>query len=406
MAGRSFLLLQGVASPFFRVLADALRARGHAVQRVNFCGGDMAYAGRGAHWNFYDPAAELGSWLERRAAAVTDLVLFGDCRPLHRVAMGWARERGLPVHVFEEGYFRPYWATLERSGVNGYSSLPRDARWYRTVGARLPDYGEGAAFASPFWLRAAHDVAYHMAGVMNTFLFPWYRTHAPTTAAVEYAGYLRRFMGMAMWRQADEQAVRTIVGDAVPFYFFPLQLDSDAQIRDHSPFADMAEALHTVMASFARHAPGAARLVIKGHPLDPGLVNYRHQTASLARHYALADRVVYVDAGDLAVLLPRAHGVVTVNSTVGALALALGRPTLALSAPFYKLQGLTFDGPLDAFWGAGAQPDAELFRCFRNTVIHATQINGGFYSGQGITMAVANSVLRLEAERSPLEELS
>ncbi|MGC7532736.1 capsular biosynthesis protein, partial [Pandoraea pneumonica] len=42
---RSFLALQGTASPFFRQLLSALSERGHRVQRVNFCGGDLAYAG-------------------------------------------------------------------------------------------------------------------------------------------------------------------------------------------------------------------------------------------------------------------------------------------------------------------------------------------------------------------------
>ena len=38
-----------------------------------------------------------------------------------------------------------------------------------------------------------------------------------------------------------------------------------------------------------------------------------------------------------------------------------------------------------------------------NTVIRATQINGGFYSPSGIALAAANSAVVLSAERSPLE---
>ena len=41
MSGRrSFLVLQGLATHFFVRLGDALAARGHAVHRVNFNGGD------------------------------------------------------------------------------------------------------------------------------------------------------------------------------------------------------------------------------------------------------------------------------------------------------------------------------------------------------------------------------
>ena len=101
----------------------------------------------------------------------------------------------------------------------------------------------------------------------------------------------------------------------------------------------------------------------------------------------------------------RLVSVVTVNSTLGASSLMRGCPTIALSNPIYNLPGLTFQGPLDAFWRDGTAPDAELFRRFRNTVIHATQINGGFYSSEGIAMAASNSRRMLEAARSPLETL-
>ena len=65
----------------------------------------------------------LGAFLHERG--VTDVILFGDCRPYHRVAVDLARSRGIAVHVFEEGYFRPDWITLERDGTNGHSRLPR-----------------------------------------------------------------------------------------------------------------------------------------------------------------------------------------------------------------------------------------------------------------------------------------
>jgi capsular polysaccharide export protein len=35
--------------------------------------------------------------------AISDVILFGDCRPLHRAAIGVAQSRGLRVYVVEEG---------------------------------------------------------------------------------------------------------------------------------------------------------------------------------------------------------------------------------------------------------------------------------------------------------------
>ena len=82
---------------------------------------------------------------------------------------------------------------LERKGVNGHSLLPHDLDWFRRVGEQQPDYGNGESVASQSRIRAAHDVAYHEAGIANPILFNRYPTHAPVSAAVEYAGYIYRF---------------------------------------------------------------------------------------------------------------------------------------------------------------------------------------------------------------------
>jgi capsular polysaccharide export protein len=407
VARRNFLFLQGVCSPFFARLADRLAADGHRVAKINFNGGDAAYWWPRPALAFRGDVAGLPAFLDETCArlGITDQVLFGDRRPVHRPAVEGAERRGVRTHVFEEGYFRPYWVTLERDGVNGHSLLPRDPDWFREVGGRLPDCGDGTAFASPFRIRAAHDVAYHLACAANPLLFPGYRPHAPVNAAVEYAGYVRRAARLLLRGRADDVRLAELLAGGEPYFLLPLQLNSDAQIRDHSRFDGMAGVMEFVMESFARHAPVSARLLIKNHPLDMGLADYPATVAGLARRYGLDGRVTYFETGDLVAMLRHARGTVTVNSTVGALALGLGCPTIALSDPVYNLPGLTFQGALEAFWTGPPAPDTELFRRFRNTVIHATQVNGGFYSGGGIELAVANSLRMLEPEGSPLEAL-
>jgi capsular polysaccharide export protein len=160
-----------------------------------------------------------------------------------------------------------------------------------------------------------------------------------------------------------------------------------------------------VLQSFAHHAPPNALIAIKNHPLDAGLVNHARAIRDAARELGLAERVRYYEDGDLWTLFKHSAGVVTVNSTAGLVALELGRPTLTLSDPIYNLPGLTHRGTFDAFWIDAVPPDAKLFCRFRRAVMHATQVNGGFYCRNGIPLAVENSVPFLEAERSPLEML-
>jgi capsular polysaccharide export protein len=404
---RSFLFLQGVCSPFFKRLADKLRSDGHRVHKINFNGGDIAYWGCRPAWSFHRGVDALPDFLEKkyRRFGITDQILFGDRRPVHRAAIELAERLDVRTYVFEEGYFRPYWVTLEYGGVNSHSRLPRDPAWFFDVGPHMPDGDASVSFQSSFFKRALHDVVYHMACAADPVLFPSYRTHASVNAMAEYYGYLRRLSQQRTQERKDGATIENLFKSAVPFFFLPLQLNSDAQIRDHSSFKDMTGVMAFVMASFASNAPGDARLVIKNHPLEMGASDYPLIIAELKKRFGLEGRVDYLDTGDLMVLLKYSRGVVTVNSTAGGLSLQLNRPTIALSDPIYNIAGLTYQGKLDDFWRATAPPDATLFRYFRNTVIHTTQVNGGFYCDAGIKLAVENSMRLLNPDHPALEAL-
>ena len=151
------------------------------------------------------------------------------------------------------------------------------------------------------------------------------------------------------------------------------------------------------IASFAAHANTAARLLIKLHPLDSGLVNWRKHARNSARRHGVEDRLDFIDGGDLPNLIAGSRGVVLVNSTVGMLSLELGRPTVAAGDAIYNIPGLTHQGGLDTFWTKPEAPDMQLVADFRRVVLHRTQVNGGFFSRPSIDRAVAGSVSRLEA---------
>ncbi len=394
-----FLFLQGVCSPFFPRLADALRAHGHDVRKVNFTVGDRMYWRRGNAVSYRGPMDALPDFYKQQfeAHGTTDIVLFGDCRPVHRPAIELAKALNLRVHVFEEGYFRPFWITLEQGGVNGHSSLPRDPDWYREQAKHVPHFGNGTSFKAPFWKRAAYDVGYNFWAGLNPLFHKGVRSHVPYSPLTEYLGYLRRGIRVQMLRRHSAQQTERLIAEApdLPFYLMPLQLANDAQIVHHSPFKSMAEAMKKTLISFSEHAPAKSRLAIKIHPLDPGLIDYRGLLFEWSRQAGVADRVIYLESGNLPGLLARASGVITVNSTVGGSSLVHACPTIALGRAIYDLPGLTFQNGLDLFWNQGEKPNSNLFHSFRDVVINLTQVNGGFYSLDGIIIAVKNCLPKL-----------
>lgn len=406
MSSPRFLFLQGVCSPMFRRLAAGLRAAGASVEKVNFNAGDVAYwAGPATFFRGRLPA--LPDWLDALIARrhITDLVMFGDSRPVHALAIPRATALGLRIHVLEEGYFRPHWFTLERDGVNARSRLPRDPQWYRDVARALPPLPPPITFPQPFRIRALHDVAYHTAGMLNPVLSPHYRTHAKRSAPFEYAGFLRRSLRDRREAAAAAAQIREWLAHARPFFLLPLQLDHDSQIRVHSRYAGMVEVLDEVMESFARHAPADARLLIKSHPLDYRWRSLRAEVDARRAALALGERVGFIETGDLQTLVERAAGLVTVNSTVGTMALQAGRPVMSLGQAIYNLPGLSFAGPLDAYWREPSPPDRVLVESFERVVMHTTQINGGLYGPAAIALGLDAALARLLSPRSELERL-
>ncbi len=396
---RRFLFLQGLPGPFFRRLATALQTQGHFCTRVAFTGGDLLDWGRRDCVLFRDRADAWPTWLEQLLAdrCITDIILFGDCRPLHSAAHEVARRLGVPVHVFEEGYLRPYWVTLEQGGVNGYSALPRSGAALAAVDAAIAIDEPVAEVANLFARRARESTAHHAASVAMSPFFRHFRSHRRTSALRETYAWIRRW-SRRMEEKAATQAAIERIGDA-PFFLLPLQLDGDSQLTHHSPFAAMIDAVDAILASYAANAPPGVHLLVKRHPLDPDVSGWRGLVEARAKALGIADSVNFIERGDLDAVLKRASGVVTVNSTVGPLALRRAVPVLALGDAVYRIDGLTAGVPLDRFWSAPGSVSRARFDQFCRVLRATALVNGGFHSEQALDLLVRNASARLTGAR-------
>ena len=395
---RRFLFLQGPPGPFFWQLAERLRTLECAVMRINLNGGDdgdwpgeaISYRGSRRRWTLF-----IDSFL--RDNGVTDLVLFGDCRPLHMAAHRMAQLRKINVHVFEEGYIRPDWVTLEPGGVNGHSELPRNPAWFLNQAKKLPPLPDRPPITASFQRRARDSYRYYQRTLLMRPLYPFYQSHRQGSIFVEGLGWLRKF-AIEKTHAARVDHTLAALGDH-PYFLFPLQLTNDYQIREHSPFASMAEAVDYVLYSFGRRAPGNLRLVVKEHPLDAGWMNWRAYLARRMHDHGLGDRVLHLAGGDLAALASQARGMVTVNSTSATLALQAGVPTMALGKAIYAMDGITHQGRLDDFWSRPQAPDMAIYDAFRRVLYDQCLIFGGFASESALRTLVESAIERLVGDR-------
>ncbi len=378
-------------------VARELIARGHRVSRINLHLGDRLfwrlpardYRGGIDGWRKY-----IARFLDEHP--ITHLFLLGDRRPHHRIAIEEARARGAEIICSELGYLRPDWLVLERDGMGTWSRMPRDPQVIRSLAQQYDPPDMSVRCTIPFWRLAMLDVAYNVSEVFSRPLYPGYRRHAIHHPFAEYGGWIRRWLRARGERRLSAQAFATLGQGNAPTFVFPLQLSTDYQIRDHSPYPDMSAAALEIIGSFAEHSPPASRLTVKVHPLDPGLTPWRRRIAKIAAQNDVADRVFCVSDGNLVNMLRKAAGCVLVNSTVGLTALQVGCPLKAMGNAIYDVPGMTCSGLLDDFWLAPQPPDADLVRDFIRLLAGTVHVRGGYYTREALDIAVPATVQRLE----------
>lgn len=382
---RVLLFLQGPSSPIFRKIADQLERYGHTCVRINLNVGDQIIWRRKGAFNYRGTVADWPAYLDRFIGAhqVTDMILLGEERPYHQAATAVARRMGVAISIVEMGYLRPDWLTLERDGMSSNSHFPADAAHIVEAARHLPEPDWRKHYSQTFLADASYDLLYNLPNVFLWFLFPHYRRHAIFHPLAEYAGWIRRLVTGKRRTAEAEETVRSLLSRRVPYFVYPLQLETDFQLRAHSPFHSQKDAIGEVLRSFAAHAAENTSLVFKVHPLDNDLIAWRKFIDGGTSKLGLAGRVFYLDGGNLDVLAEASAGMVTVNSTAGLHALKQGRPVKVLGTAVFDIAGLTDQQPLDDFWQAPAAPDAEVSSAMFRLLAASIQVRGNLYSKAG-----------------------
>ena len=406
MSTRQFLFLQGPHGPFFGQLAGLLKAAGHAVHKIGINAGDgfywphkedyTAYPGDREDWSFF-----LAEFLHR--VEVTDLVLYGDTRDIHAVAITLARHKGITVHCFEEGYLRPYWITYERGGANANSplmDLSLDQMRDALGGNPGPCEGVPGQWGA-LWHHMAHGAIYHFCVMFANWRYPGYRSHRRISVAREWWLHVKRMIQMPFHAAARVRAFRRLRGSGANFHLVLLQLTHDASFRDHSNFRSLREFVDMCCRGFAAGAPGHAQLVFKAHPLEDGREPLDPIIRAAATRYRIADRVQIVRGGRLGEMLDLSSGVVTVNSTAAQQALWRGLPLKAFGRSVYSRPEFLSAQSLPDFFAAPERPDVAAYQIYRQFLLATSQIRGGFYTAAGRGEALRNLLPVILEDRDP-----
>lgn len=385
---RRILLLQSPIGHFFAKLSDWLVEGGSQVYKINFNHGDeIFYHNRDNIYCYTGTLTDFEQYLTNfiQEHCIDAVVCFGDNRPYHRIAKYICqRLPEISFWVFEEGYFRPFWVTLEQNGVNAYSSLPRDADFFMEQISKLKQkaYVEPAPVKGGFLPMAKLAMRYYWAMYIGRKKFLHYQHHRfheiPHYIKIWTISGLKRIYYALMERSFAQKIKQGKFGR---FFVLPLQVFNDSQIRIHSDFSSVREFMVHVLESFAHHASDDTQLLIKHHPMDRGFIDYYDDIQLvIAKYPNLIGRVHYVHDVPLPVFLRYGVGMVTLNSTSGLSAMIHNMPVKLLGRAHYDIEGLTDQQSLADFWNSPKKPDATLFEAYRLYHINITQISGSYYS--------------------------
>ncbi|WP_084621046.1 capsule biosynthesis protein [Paracoccus aminophilus] len=408
---RVFLLLQGPHGPFFNRLGRLLRAAGAEVWRVGFNAGDAFFWSDPTHFIAHtDPAEAWPAHLDRIIAekGITDIVLYGDIRPIHAAARAVSERTGIVLHVFEEGYLRPFWITYERGGSNGHSRLMeiglpemRTALRDSQGDARRPPARWGDMRQHKFY-----GALYHFLVLVANGRYTGYRSHRDISVWREFRLNFRRLILSPWDALARMREAETVRRGGFPYVLVLMQLEHDASFQAHSDFSRMSEFTDQVMEEFARSAPRHHRLVFKAHPLEDGRGGIRAAVERKAQALGIAERVHYVRGGKLARLLAQSRAAVTVNSTSAQQALWRGLPVRNLGRAVYDKPGLVSKQDLADFLRAPERPNGRAYGTYRDYLLETSQIPGGFYATHSRAHALRLVIDLMLAPDDPYDALA
>ncbi|MEO0998996.1 MAG: capsule biosynthesis protein CapA [Pseudomonadota bacterium] len=387
-----------------------LVASGADVRRIGFNRGDeFEWRGMAGYTAFTAPQEGWEAWITAYLSRedITDLVLYGDSRPIHRIATAAARTCGITVHCFEEGYLRPYWATYERAGANGNSRLMDMgvAEMRAALGPEEIDLPEAPASWGAMWHHTWLGFLYHANILLRNGAYPNHRPHRGVGVAREFYLHTVRMVGLPIAGLRRRVRERRLRRSAAPYHLVLLQLSHDSAMRDHSRFSSNAEFAEHCINAFAEGAPGHHRLVFKAHPLEDGREPIAGEIRRLAARLGVGERVDVIPGGKLGPLLDRARTVVTVNSTAGQQALWRGLPLRVHGRAVYAKPEFVAPQPLAAFFRGPMRPDARAYRDFRRYLLATSQIRGGFYARRDREALLRQVVDRMRDPADPYDAL-
>lgn len=392
---KNVVLLQGPIGWFFNELEEQLNYQNNHTFRILFNAGDEYFCTSENALPFKEDISVWADYFDSFLISeeIDVVIMQGDLRAFHKIAKKIAKDLNKEVYVFEQGYLRPNFITFEKDGVNANSkTIPKSKGIFEKIefsnSYKDNIQKKGVEIKNNFYYTAKYSIIYGFLNSVLSYKYPLAKKY--NIYKINFFKDILKFVYGKIKIFLNKSNTKKILKNVATvwdnnYYFIPLQLNEDSQVKVHSTYNDMNEFIKEVIISFSKHSEKDKKLIIKEHPLGVGLVNNEQYIKELVKHYGVEDRVFYIIDGELGLLLKHTKGTVTINSTVGMSTLYHLKPLKTLGKSIFSIDGLaSTDLSLDEFWKNCSIPNEKLVSNFINYVLYYTQMKGSFYIPKNI----------------------
>ena len=311
---------------------------------------------------------------------IKHIFMYGNVLIPHKQALDLVQElktegKNINTHIFELGYLRPNFVTLENEGINYNSSLIKSRQFYlkQDSFSDLPIPKKHARFRiRKIWKTISfinHSFKNYKIVEKEHKLQP-----KPIYIWFQIKGFILKYFFFF----TEYKLKNYFLGKN--YFLVILQVSTDSQLTEGSDFKDNKKFIYKVIKDFAEANPNGVNLVFKHHPRDRGYTNYFNQIKKISNEFDVLNKVFYFHDYFLSKLFqnPNCKGTVLINSTVGYQSLYHSVPVKSLGITPYNIEGLSDQQDLTSFFRNPSTVDRLLFKKFYKHVMENSQINGNF----------------------------
>ena len=312
---------------------------------------------------------------------IKHIFMYGNVLIPHRQALDLVKElegedNKINTHIFELGYLRPNFVTLENKGINYESAFIKSKKFYLKQ-----DSYKSFPIAKKYARFRIRKIWKFITFINHSFKnykivdFEHKLQPKPIYLWFQLKGFFLKYY----FRLTEYKLKRKCFYEK-NFFIVILQVSTDSQLMKGSNIKDNKKFIYEVIKDFGEANLANCNLVFKHHPRDRGYTNYSKEIKKISKKFGVQKNVFYIHDYFLSKLFQNLNckGTVLINSTVGYQSLYHSIPLKSLGISPFNIEGLSDQKDLVSFFKNPSVVDKKLFNKFYKYLLENSQINGNF----------------------------